>query len=140
MQVIPKPSIRLIAIKCLELSSWYGRYKVCGKKLATYKMSMAFAGIWPGNPLIAIMSAIMLRQNYRSTAAACIPRRLTELITGTSAVSLPWLALAAGEASTKTVFGFEGYGCLFRLPSVLYTIPWIYARITRSQVSLPERR
>jgi hypothetical protein len=30
------------------------------KKLATYKISIAFAGIWPGNPLMAIMSAVTL--------------------------------------------------------------------------------
>jgi hypothetical protein len=63
----------------LEPSSvWYGRYGVPGEKLATYKMSMAFAGIWPDNPLIAIMSAVILCQSQNSTAVACIPRQLTE--------------------------------------------------------------
>jgi hypothetical protein len=43
-------------------------------------------------------------------------------------------------ALTETIFGFEGYACLFRLPGVLYTTLWMCARIGRTQVISPKRR
>jgi hypothetical protein len=48
-------------------------------KLATYKISLAFAGIWPGKPLMEVMSADKVYQ-FSKFYDLCPPERHCELM------------------------------------------------------------